>query len=96
MGKIKSVAAYDLYKPDFPTEPVSVGERNVILDYMRSFEPSYRTASKVFDPVKGKWTSLELEAFTDGTWGWDTNDIYLFDRYELKLDPGFSSMLRKR
>ena len=48
----------------------------------------------VFDPVKGKWTSLELEAFTDGTWGWDTNDIYLFDRYELKLDPGFSSMLR--
>lgn len=89
MATVKCVSRHDIYDRGFPTEKVDKRDRETLISYMRSFEPDYRTASKVFDPVTGKWTSYDLEAYSDGSWGWDSGDIYLFETYGLKLDPDF-------
>lgn len=59
-----------------------------ILEYMRSFEP-VAFAHKVYDPITGKNTDIDLVAYTDGAWGWDESDIYLYEKYGLALDDGF-------
>ena len=91
MGDIKTVAEYDIYNANFSVLPVDASVKKSLLAYMRSFKPAWRSASPVFDPVAGVYTDIQCDAFTDGEWGWDSTDIYLFDEYGLKLDKRFVS-----
>lgn len=71
---------------DFPRTEAAPDAR--ILKYMRSFAPA-AFAWKIYDPIAGKYTDRDLIAYTDGTWGRDESDIFLYEVYGLELDRRF-------
>ena len=77
---------YDL-SADFPrnVEP----EKAVILDFMRSKKPRWHTGAKVDDLVTGTQTDIPLNATECGKWGWTSQELYHFERYDLSLKPEF-------
>ncbi len=89
---IKYVYSGDTLSADFPRN--ADGPDSHVLEYMRSFEPA-AFAYKVYDPVAGEITDIDLIAYTDGVWGWDESDIYLYEKYGLALDDGFLKAVGK-
>ena len=87
MSGYTAIADYELYDPGFAREATPA--KKVVLSYLRSFAPKYRTASKVYDPVMRSYVDIEEMAYGEDGWGWTEGDIYLFSKYDLKLNDRF-------
>lgn len=72
---------------DFPrrVEP----EKAAILAFMKSKKPRWHTGAKVDDLVTGAQTNIPLNATECGRWGWTSQELYHFERYDLSLKPEF-------
>lgn len=69
---------------------LEIKNKSQILIYMKSFlEPSAYTSQPVID----RFTNQELDeinnAFSDGTYTWYADEIYHFEKYNLKLNDDF-------
>ncbi len=69
---------------------LEIKNKSQILSYMKSFlEPSAYTSQPVID----RFTNQELDeinnAFSDGTYTWYADEIYHFEKYNLKLNDDF-------
>lgn len=73
----------------FLKNELSASDKTKILNYLKSFEPDSATGSKVFDEIKNKSTNIELLGYEDDSFFWDSNDIYYFENYDMKLSDEF-------
>ena len=61
-----------------------------ILSYLKSFEPVATAGNWMVDVFTGDRVMLpEMATYVDGSWCWDSSDIYYFERYDAKLNPKF-------
>lgn len=63
--------------------------KSKVLKYLKSFSPSWRSAEVFTNPVTGEPTGIDLVAYTDGDWGWDSGETYMFENYDLELNEDF-------
>ena len=87
LGRPRRISALGLGQVDFECreEP----RRNEVLGFMRAQPARLHTSLLVFDQVQGHVSNEPFEAFEAGSWAWDSNELLMFERYGLALDPEF-------
>ena len=87
LGRPRRISALGLGQVDFECreEP----RRTEVLRFMRAQHAVLSTCLPVFDQVQGRASREPFEAFEAGSWTWDTNELLMFERYGLALDPEF-------
>ena len=88
---LKRIAAVD-HTHDEPLQRAQNPKKRTILHFMNSFKPYAVAAGYADDALTGKSTGRTLCAYSYGGYGWDTRDIWLFDHYDMELDPGFCEL----
>ena len=64
-----------------------------IIEYLNSFPSVYRSYGPIRDEIAGTETgAVQLYAYTDGVWGWDSFDLYYLSKYNLPLQDEFLTM----
>ena len=90
-GRPRRISALGLGQVDFECreEP----RRTEVLRFMRAQHAVLSTClpvfDHVFDQVQGHVSNEPFEAFEAGSWAWDSNELLMFERYGLALDPEF-------
>ena len=90
LGKVK-----ELYKGDeLPSikdmisgEPVA--EKQTILEYLKNGRKGATAAGFATDVITGERIPGEFCCFSDGKYGWRSDTIYYFEKYNLKLNDDF-------
>ena len=88
---LKRIAAVD-HTHGEPLQRAQNPKKRTILHFMNSFKPYAVAAGYADDALTGKSTGRTLCAYSYGGYGWDTRDIWLFDHYDIELDPGFCEL----
>lgn len=71
-------------------ETEKIPNKKEVLSYLRQFKAAAHTSPYIFDPFTKETVQLsEMGAFTDGTWCWDSEIIYFFEKYNAPLSPSF-------
>ena len=71
--------------------------KEVILDYLNSFKPSYATSAFVYDEIKRKNLEGVYDVgYSDGVYYWDAKDIYHFKHYNMPLNITFIKYVLER
>lgn len=68
-------------------EPIDNKEK--ILDYLKTGKDNGIRCSVVYDYVKDESMSETIKLFTDGEFNWDSEEIYHFEKYNLRLNEDF-------
>lgn len=88
LKKLKKVADRILFVKDFNnTKTIDVDMR--VLEYLKNSEVIAATGSNVIDEVANKETNVELLAYSDGKYIWDSRDIYYYETYGMPLKADF-------
>jgi len=69
------------------TEPLPDKDR--LLAYMSSREPTAVAPGLCFDHLNGKTSIGAMTVYADDAFFWDNAIIFYFDKYNLELDPAF-------
>lgn len=69
--------------------PLPNETKQSILKYLESFPVFARDDICMKDQVTGQTIITPQCAYHDNEYGWDTRDIYHFERYDLELVPDF-------
>lgn len=68
-------------------EPIDNKEKT--LDYLKNGKDNGIRCSVVYDYVKDESMSETIKLFTDGEFNWDSEEIYHFEKYNLRLNEDF-------
>ena len=68
-------------------EPIENKEK--ILDYLKNGKDNGIRCSVIYDYVKDESLSETIKLFTDDEYNWDSEEIYHFEKYNLKLNEDF-------
>lgn len=74
-------------------EPIENKEK--ILKYLRSGKNDGVRCSSIYDYVKDDTTFKSTYLFTDGEYKWDSEEIYHFEEYNMKLNEEFIQKVLK-
>ncbi len=75
---------------------VEIQNRNAILEYMKKNEAEAVQARAMTDYVSGAVLHGSVECFTDGKYFWTSEEIYHFEKYNLKLNDDFIQYVLNR
>ena len=64
-------------------------EKELILEYLKSFDMDAVCAGKVYDMIKKEYTDVTIVTYSDGEYYWDSADVYYFENYDIELEPEF-------
>ena len=67
-----------------------------ILKYLRNGKKGAYAPSKMIDVISGEVIPGELCCYSDGEYGWRSDTIYYFEKYNLKLEEEFIKSLKER
>lgn len=73
-------------------EPIENKEK--ILDYLKRGKDNGIRCSVIYDYVKDESLSETVKLFTDGEYNWDSEEIYHFEKYNIKLNEDFISKFK--
>ena len=91
----KSICDYKEFdcKSDYPSVKTSIGFRNensnVILTYLKKFEPVVAVTRPIIDYISGEQQKESVFGYTDGVYWWTNEEVYHFEKYGLKLNDSF-------
>lgn len=92
----KSIRKMDIAEFERNISKTPVENKQKILDYLKRFPESAFTS----EPVKDKYTNKVVydanNARSDGEYTWYENEIYHFEKYNLKLNDDFIEYVLKR
>ncbi len=80
MSKEDFISLTSSQSADFKTE---------IISYMRKFEPCAYTSSSVYDKLTDEKVFEADNAHSDGIYTWYEDEIYHFEKYNIKLNNDF-------
>jgi len=78
------------------TSNFAIDNKDVILSYMKRFSECAFTSAPVKDIFSGELVCNANNARTDGVYQWYENEIYYFEKYNLKLNDDFIEYVLKR
>ena len=67
----------------------TIVNKNVVLDYMKSFEENIVCPCRIRDEITGEIIEKTLVYYTGGEFIWDEREIYHFECYNIKLEKTF-------
>lgn len=74
---------------------VPISNKQKILQYLKSFEPhAIAPAVSKEDIFTNKKMAKTLSSYTDGNYIWLSDEVYYFERYNLKLDNDFIEFIK--
>lgn len=65
------------------------GNKGKILKHLKSGKSIFATSTPIVDIFTGKPANIELCTYTDGNFTWTSEEIYYFEKYNLKLNDEF-------
>ena len=63
--------------------------KDLLLAYLKNGYDDGVRCSNIYDYVKNVRTSETVRLYTDGEYFWDSEEIYHFEKYDIKLDATF-------
>ncbi len=60
-----------------------------ILSYLKKAEIIAATGCRIIDEITNEETNIELLAYSDGKYIWDSRDIYYYENYGMPLNADF-------
>ena len=69
------------------SEPIK--NKEIVLQYLKNGKKGAVAAGRAFDFISGETIPGELFCYSDGEYGWRSDTIYYFEKYNLKLDEAF-------
>lgn len=63
--------------------------KETVLKYLKSGKDDGIRCSSLFDYFKNELTPEAVYHYTDGEYYWDSEEIYHFEKYNIKLNPAF-------
>lgn len=91
----KSICNYKEFddKSNYPSVKTAIGSRNknrdMILAYFKQFEPVVAVARPVTDYISDEKQKESVLGYTDGVYWWTNEEVYHFEKYDLKLNDSF-------
>lgn len=64
-------------------------DKKKVLQYLKNGTAGFASTAKFDDAMTGEQVNQEFCTFNDGEYGWSTQEIYHFEKYDIKLDDGF-------
>lgn len=90
LKNLKKVADFQKFIENFEQyETVEVNPK--IVKYLKESEVVAATGMRVIDEIADEETSIELLAYSDGKYLWDSRDIYYYETYGMPLNNDFIS-----
>ena len=72
-------------------KPLPQDQKEKVLRYLKTGRPCGIRCSLIYDYVERYQTVTSIYGYTDGEYGWDSEDIYHFRKYDIELDAEFIS-----
>lgn len=66
-----------------------IEDKQLVLNYLKSFKPSWFTSASVTDPILQKRIAKADNLYNDGVYEWSEGEIYLFEKYNMPLNSEF-------
>ena len=70
--------------------------KNAVLEHMKKIEAEVVQARSMMDYISGTTLHDSVECFTDGEYFWTSEEIYHFEKYNLKLNDDFIQYVLNR
>ena len=70
--------------------------KSVVLEYMKKNEAEAVQSRTMMDYISGTALNGSVECFTDGKYFWTSEEIYHFEKYNLKLNDDFIQYVLNR
>lgn len=67
----------------------AIPEKGAVLEYLKNGQDDGVRCTTIFDYVKNEGTGETVFLYTDGDFYWTGEEIYLFEHYNLELNPEF-------
>lgn len=74
----------------------TIEKKDDVLKYLKNGEDDGVRCSGIFDYVSGEPTFQTIHLFTDGKYCWDSEEIYHFEKYNLRLNDDFIEYVLSR
>jgi hypothetical protein len=89
---MRKIADFQEFVADFNRqETTNVSPK--ILKYLKESEVIAATGTRVIDEISNEETNIELLAYSDGEYLWDSRDIYYYETYGMPLNADFISKM---
>lgn len=88
LRKLKKISNYDEFISEFSTVKTIKADTK-ILKYLKEAEIIAATGSHLIDKIANRETDIELLAYSDGKYIWDSRDIYYYENYGMPLNSDF-------
>jgi hypothetical protein len=74
----------------FQRTPEPIPAKDKVLTYFKSFtHPIAVAGMALYDPMTRKYLEDSVEAYEHDGFYWTNQDVLLFEKYDLQLDPAF-------
>ncbi len=82
-SNLMPICAPDTYQGE------EIDNKQLVLNYLKSFKPAWFTSASVIDPILQKKVSKPDNLYNDGVYEWSECEVYLFEKYNMPLNEGF-------
>jgi len=79
---------------DFVSE-VPPQNKSLILQYLRNGRNEATRCSLIYDYIKKEQRTESIFLYTDGEYVWDSEEVYHYKMYNLKLNPEFEKKVEQ-
>lgn len=81
--------------PDYPSVKSAIGikseYKDKILAYFKKYKQVVAITREMVDYISGKSLRKSVLGFTDGEYWWTSEEVYHFEKYDMKLNDDFIS-----
>lgn len=71
-------------------------EKNIILDYLKKYDCLAVMAHATADYITGEMLKPSVQLFSDGIYQWTNEEIYHFEKYDIKLNDDFIEYISEK
>ena len=94
IGEVKEMYNDEKYRsvlPDIKSKKKKkeIADKKQVLSYLKSFPAVSSSPYIVKDIITGDKINIPLEFYTDGVFGWRSDTVYYFEKYNLELGKDF-------
>ena len=76
-----------------PEEPEN---KQQILNYLKKGRVVSLAPARLKDVVTNEYINISLRCMSDGKYSWRSDLIYYYEKYNVKLDPGFIAHVKRK
>jgi hypothetical protein len=92
IADMKKIADFQEFVAEFDKQK-SIEVNPKIVKYLKASTVVAATGARVVDEITNENTNIELLAYSDGEYLWDSRDVYYYENYGMPLNNDFISTI---